>query len=897
MPEIRRPTKSNNDLFLRTKLIPPRSHENLVARDSLWARLDAGLNGKLTLISAPAGSGKTTLVSQWLASRSEPAAWLSLEPSDNDLVRFWRYIVKACQSLNPDVDRHILPLLERPERDLAEVIPVALINTLAQGHDSYILALDDYHMITSQLVHDSLAYLINHLPTNLHLVLITRHEPPLPLARLRARDNLNELRNDDLRFSRAEIQRFFEQNVQLSLPVETIDRLDSRTEGWCAGLRLIALALLHRDPQEVESFLQRMGGTHRPILDYLVTDVLLAQPAEIQTFLLQTCFLGRVTGSLCDVVTGADGSGERLEYLEATNVFLVSLSDGWYRYHPLFAEAMQHYAQRQLDETDHHAQLERASGWYEQQGFLTEAVDVALDAHAFSRAASLIERLLSDDFPSELVTLRGWIERLPEDILRDHPAIAFAYATAILFTPERHLPSTLALLNRPLHFAEQVWETERNQERLGQVAALRALAYMWQGDMSNAYEFANQALRLLPEHHTTLWRGAVLLLASNEALDAGELHDAQRLILEGRAVCEAVRNREGTRAALMTHGLICYEQGQLHQAFHLLQQVLVQVQDDDHYGSISDRGTVLLWLGAVTFQWNDLEAAHHHAAEAAWIGQHIADKRMDIYATILLARIEHARGEHEQAQHLLERLIPIAPTPDLFWQVQAWQAQLALTGNNLPLVELWRARRAWRQETALSPALIAQENLLMGRLYLSNGQPEAALDILQQHCAEALASGWMRAELETLLLMVWASHLHGDRTRTHTLLSSALALAQPENIRRPFLDQGDPLIAAIHAALPEIQDKRLLSFARTLLVDHTRTGKGTVTDHALPNPLSAQELRVLRLLAAGLSNGEIAQELVVSVNTIKSQLKSVYRKLNVSSREEAREAAHDFHLL
>ena len=753
-----------------------------------------------------------------------------------------------------------------------------------------------------QVVHDSLAYLIDHLPANLHLILITRHDPPLPLARLRARDNLSEFRNDELRFSRAEIQRFFEQVAQLSLPAEMIDYLESRTEGWCAGLRLITLALLRRDPQEVNSFLQGLGGTHRPILDYLVSDVLFAQPEKIQIFLLQTCFLKRLTGSLCDVVTGSTDSSELLESLEAANVFLVAWGSdnryNWYRYHPLFAEAMQHYAQRQLNEADHHAQLERASIWYEQHGFLAEAVDTALDARAFSRAAALIEHLIEDDFPNELVTLRGWIERLPEEILSDHPEVAFAYAAAILFTPERHLRPTLAAVGRPLRMAEQRWEAEDKHEQLGRIAALRALTSMWQGDMAAAYALAQQALQLIPESSPDMWRGSALILASREALDAGQLNAAQRFVLEARALNEAARNPDGTRAATIIHGYICYEQGQLHQAVHLLQQILIQVPDGNQYEAISDRGYIFWGLGLVEFEWNDLETAHQHTADAARIGKQIADIHLEVLATILLARVEQAQGRSKQAQHLLEALVSAGPPGDLLWNIQAWQAQLALAGNNLPLVELWRARRAWRQETALSPALIVQENLLTARLHLLNEQPQTALEILEQHCAEAHAAGWMRAELESLLLMVWATHLQGDRTHSHTLLSRALALAQPENIRRPFLDEGEPLIAAIHEALADMQEKQLLSFARTLLVDHTQTGlRARVTSDALPDPLSAQEKRVLRLLAAGLSNREIAQELVVSVNTIKSQLKSIYRKLNVSSRQEAREAAHDFHLL
>jgi LuxR family maltose regulon positive regulatory protein len=404
------------------------------------------------------------------------------------------------------------------------------------------------------------------------------------------------------------------------------------------------------------------------------------------------------------------------------------------------------------------------------------------------------------------------------------------------------------------------------------------------------------ALRLCPARPVSGGRG--LILASNEALEAGQLDAAQRFALEARALCEAALNREGTRAAMMTHGLICYEQGQLHQSFHLFQQVLAKLPGDNQYGSISDRAYVYWALGAVEYEWNDLEAAAQHAAEAARIGKRSRDKRLEVHATILLARIEHAHGRSEHAQHLLETVIPIASNPDLFWRVQVWQAQLALAGNHLPLVELWRARWTWRQETELSPVLIEQEMLLTARLHLLDERPEAALELLDVRRAEVHAAGWARAELETLLLMVWAYYLQGDRTRTHTVLSRALALAQPENMRRPFLNEGEPLVAAIRAVLSDIQDKRLLSFARTLLAAYAQTGTRTeVAAIPLLDPLSAQERRVLRLLAAGLSNGEIAQELVVSTNTIKSQLKNIFRKLNVKSRQEAREAAHDFHLL
>lgn len=895
MREIRRPVGATNDQLLRTKLIPPKGYGSLVARELLWSRLDAGLGRKLTLLSAPAGFGKTTLISQWLAVRHEPAAWLSLEPTDSDPARFWRYVVAACEVFDPAPGRFILPLLEGSQRNLVETIPSALINALVQSDSQHLLVLDDYHTITSQIVHDSLTYLINHLPTGLHLILITRHDPPLPLARLRACDNLNEFRNEDLRFSRSEIQSFFEQAIQLSLPVETIDHLERRTEGWCAGIRLFALALHGREQVDVKPFLQGLKGTHRPILDYLVTDVLLAQSEEIQAFLLQTSFLKRLTGSLCDAVTGSTISSELLEALERANVFLVSLENDnrhkWYRYHPLFAEAMQHQARHQLDETDRRTYLERASIWYEQQGFLAEAIEVALEAQAFSRAALLIEHLLADDFWNELVTLREWIEHLPDDVLQVHPEVAFAYASTILFT-QRHLPLIPATLDKPLRMVEQRWNVEENQELLGRVAALRALTCMRQGDMPRAYTLANTALQLLPENIPDIWRGIALSLGSAEALAAGQLNTARRFVLEARALCEAARNHEGARAAMIVHGCICYEQGQLRQSFHLFQQILAQMPGDPQDGSTSDLGYVLWGLGIVEFEWNDLEAACHHAAEAAQIGKQTADKRLEVYATILLARIEHAYDRSEQAQHLLEAVLSIVQTPDLLWRVQFWQARLALTENNLTIFELWHARLAWRQETGLSPALIAQETLLIARMHLLEARPEMALDVLERHRAEAHAAGQMRAELETLLLMVWAYYLQDDLASTRVALSRALALAQPENIRQPFLNKGELLAAAICVVLPDIHDKRLLSFARTLLSSDSRAG--TLLDH---HPLSTQERRVLGLLVAGLSNREIAQELVVSINTVKTQLKSIFRKLNVSSRQEAQEAAHDFHLL
>jgi len=413
--------------LLSTKLTPPRLHPLLVLRRALLTRLEAGMEQKLTLVSAPAGFGKTTLVSEWIAWRGKGrVAWVSLDPSDNDPVRFWRYLITACKVFDAGVSAAALEYLKSLQPPFQALL-TAFINGMSRLPSKAILVLEDYHVISAPQVHEMLTFCLDHLSPTLHLVLLTRSDPPLPLGRLRARNELNELRAEDLRFSQEETREFLDQALPFTLAPEMQARLANRTEGWVAGLRLVALAL-HRqgEADQINRFLDTFAGSHRPVMDYFIGDVFNAQPEPLQQFMLQTSVLGRLTGSLCDAITGRTDSALLLEQMERDNLFLVSLdaAQQWYRFHPLFAEALQRAAQTRIGEARLRQLSQQASLWYEAHAMPAEAVEAALLAQDWPRAAALIERIIAPQLvQNEYYTLRRWIRCLPEEALQALPAV------------------------------------------------------------------------------------------------------------------------------------------------------------------------------------------------------------------------------------------------------------------------------------------------------------------------------------------------------------------------------------------------------------------------------------------------------------------------------------------
>ncbi|MEA3398018.1 MAG: LuxR family transcriptional regulator, partial [Chloroflexota bacterium] len=422
---------------MQTKLYIPPPRPNLVPRLRLTERLNAGLHRKLTLVSAPAGFGKTTLLSEWVAGCGRPVAWLSLDEGDNDLVRFLTYLVAALQTVDAGIGKNVLDVLQSPQLPPLESLLTLLINDLAGNHEGrpYVLVLDDYQMIKEQSIHEALVFLLDHLPPQMHLGLATRIDPPLNIARLRVRGQVTELRADDLRFTPDEAASFLNQVMGLGLSQEDVAALEARTEGWIAGLQVAAMAMQGRD--DLSGFVAAFTGSHRYILSYLVEEVLQRQPEHTRIFLLQTAILDRLSGSLCDAVADRSGSQETLELLEDTNLFIVPLDDErrWYRYHRLFSDALRARLEREFEAHEIQTLHRRASDWYDQHGFVLQGINHALDAQDYERAAQLIERRAEEIFQrSELNTLLGWIRALPGELVEERPLLSMICGWALLAT-------------------------------------------------------------------------------------------------------------------------------------------------------------------------------------------------------------------------------------------------------------------------------------------------------------------------------------------------------------------------------------------------------------------------------------------------------------------------------
>jgi LuxR family maltose regulon positive regulatory protein len=905
-PETEPARRTEN--ILRNKLLAPRLHANTIQRGVLLARLDVGLTKKLTLVAAPTGFGKTTLVRQWIESREGEAAWVTLDEYDNDPVRFWTYVCSALRTIDASLGRDSLSMLLGPQPPSFATLLTPLINDLARLETRSVLVLDDYHTIKSTDIHDGISFLIQHLPQFLHLVFITRSEPNLPLGLLRARDELVEIDTPNLRFNQREAEVFLQTITQIDLPSSAVVRLWQKTEGWPAGLLLGALTLQNKGNQaDLEKWIESFSGGDRYIADYLIKEVFESQSGETQSFLLRTSFFERLTGSLCDALLGTNHSAATLEQLERDNIFIVQLERGgdqiWYRYNPLFAESLQYLAKQRLEDAEIKRLFEKASDWHEYHGLFDEAIETALTAKLFDRAMALIEKFIEIHDMSALRTLGRWLENIPPQEILRNPIICFTNAQVILYSTDRFAPATAARIEPFLRAAEIAWRKDEDHQRLGQLLSFRGNVVWWQGDFEKAFDYSRQSLDELPDHDV-FWRGNSLLSVGHEALSVGQILLAQDKILEARALLGAAQNIFGVLAAVQFLAEIFYWQGELEQAEQLNQQILKEAVGEE--SMLDDQGIANLHLAQIAYERNDLDQAEQFAERALALAEGRSNELLQVPASIWLASIYAAKDNLSRARELVKSLEAKVQNLVLLREIQNAQALLSIRSHDISPTELLRLSLDWwvkivsKENQSILHLQKEREAFALMRLRIAEGKANEALNMLEQWQEDAAQNGRVRSQVEALCLEALAYHAAGNVSEAAQSLNGALSIGHTKGFRRIFLDEGKRMAALLQAIVPTLPNRTLSLFAATLLhsfppeaTAHITTSGSKVQIEAL----SPQEMRVLRLLVAGLPNADIAQELVISTNTIKTHVKSIYRKLNVSSRTEAREVARGLKLL
>ena len=899
-------------LVLTTKLFIPPPRPNAVPRAELIARLNTGLQRRLTLIAAPAGFGKTSLASAWAGGCGRPVAWLSLDDADADPGRFLTHLVAALQTLAPAVGADVVALLQSSQPPPLDALLALLLNQIATLPRPALLALDDAHVLAGGPAGQMLAFLVEHLPPQLHLVIITREDPPLPLARLRVRAQLTELRAADLRFSHAEAAAFFSGVMGLSLSEHDIGALEARTEGWVAGLQLAALSL--QGHQDAPGFVRAFAGDHRSVLGYLVDEVLDRQPAPIRSFLLQTAILSRLHGPLCDAVTGQEQSGARLEALHRGNFFVVPLDDRrqWYRYHHLFANALA--AQLAAEQPEQVAALHRrASAWHERNGSIAEAIRHALAAQAYPQAADLIERAepaMRRDRQEGV--LLGWLRALPDELIAARPALGVQYAGALLSVGE------LAGVEPRLRAAER-WLDARPPEEaagLGQlravIAVYRAAHALASGDVAATEAYTGQALDYLGEGELAL-RGAAAGLLGLARWASGNLEGAYRSFADGlRQLREAgnIADAIGGAVALVD---IRVAQGRLREAARLCERGLRLAAE---HGAPQMRGTADMYVGLseLARERGDLRAALGHLSRSQEQGEHTGFPRHPYRWRVALARLREAQGDRDGALDLLEEA-ERRYVGDFFPDVRpvaAWKARLWVAQGRLD------DALGWARERGLSPHdelgyLREFEHLTLARVLLAGARrgladsaPREAIGLLGRLLGAAEAGERAGSVSEILALLSLAHQIEGDLPAALASLSRALTLAEPEGFVRVFVDEGPAMAALLkaHSAGRTAQGDPLQPYRDRLLAAFSQgdglpgaQGPAAPRPGALVEPLSEREREVLRLLRSELGGPEIARALVVSLNTLRTHTKNIYAKLGVGSRRAAVRRAEELDLL
>ncbi len=913
-----------NTQILTTKLHIPSARTELVQRTELIQKLNAGLHKKLTLVSAPAGFGKSTLISVWLSQNKRSTAWLSLDEEDLDLARFIRYLVAGIQSIDSKIGEAVLKALSSPQPPSTESILTSLINEIAQVMEDFIFVLDDYHLINGSPINEVLSFLIEHLPSQMHLVIITREDPGLPLARLRVKNQLSELRISELRFSSDEVKTFLNLTTNQQFSNEDIQAIEARTEGWIASLQLAALSM--RQSEDVSQFIKEFTGTHRFVLDYLLEEILYRQAENIQNFLVKTSILERICGSLCDALLDdvSNSSQQILEQLEYANLLLVPLDEHrqWYRYHHLFSEALQ--ARLMKNDRNHFLSLHsKACEWYEQYGLRSDAIKHAFLAEDFQRAADLIELTWSrtlEEFDFDIFIDR--VKQLPAELIHQRPIINAGYAWSLI------IQGNLDAGEKELQFAERglsafkdIHNSEHSikkgmiivdQMELPKIAATIATARAFYSqmikDLSNSVKFAKQALRYIPENDE--FRRAIPTgILGFSYWELGDLKKAEEYLWDSRVTMQRVDQLAAALSGTSFLALIKFNLGKLQEAIRLFEDSIKLAEKHDRTIFLG-RADLYFGLAELELECGTLDLAKQSLSKGEDLLDQSSPSVSEYRRLLAISKIEELQGNLDEALNLIIRaeqftMSDLVPNPR---PIPALKARIWIKQNNVD------AARIWIKEQALTPDdplnyIVEFEHITLARLLITEYQQirddktfQIAHNFLLRLSKEAQTTGRIGSLIEILVLQAILYFLQEKLESAVSLLVQALNYAEAEGFVRMFINEGQIMAELFNAALKSnaisMKQDPVYQFIHQL---ETNLGQNddeeSVISQPLPDALSERELDVLRLLYTDMSGPEIANKLNVSLNTMRTHTKSIYTKLDVNGRRAAVSRSQELNLL
>lgn len=878
------------DTLLQTKLYIPFTRQSLVPRHQLIEKLNTGLNRKLTLICAPAGFGKTTLTTAWLAQLQRPFFWLSIDAEDNDPHRFFTYLGA---SLSPVLGENstFAPASNLP----AQAITTMLLNSLMQLTDPIVLILDDYHLIETEAIHESLTFLCGHLPPTLNLVLTSRSDPPLPLARMRVRGELNEIREKDLRFTEEETAVFLNQVMGLDLTTQQVAALEKRTEGWIASLQLAALSL--QESIDKTELIQAFRGTHRYLVDYLVEEVLAQRPGGTREFLLKTALLNRFSASLCDELLSIDHAQQTLTQLEKANFFLIPLDDQrrWYRYHHLFADVLRQQVW-QTYPNEIPDLYQRASQWYKNHDFLYDAIDMALVGNHYEQAAVWILEAAESVIwaHGEWLLLDRWLAGLPESFVKQQARLCLYHAWSCL------IRSQPAMCQARLVDAENAINEAPEVDRLarGELAAIRAAIARFQGNQAQVLTQADIALNHLPLEDNN-WRVMTLLNLGAAHFLGDDTAAAQETL---NKVWQLAQAENQAMLGCLSSSFLAQLQvrnGRYHNAQQIFQQAQAMAQARTE--SVFNVGMTHIGLGELWLAWNNLEKAEKLLQEGLDIGTTVQNILLILSGSLSLARLRQIQGRFDEANALLLQAQEVAKNPAAAWSWVHVPTAAHLARAWLHQGDLNEARR--HLETAIAnmtaqPGFWTESvQITQARLWLAEGKWEESESLLAKLWETAVIHQRIRSQVEIQILQAVTQQNLSQIDQAQTNLRDALILAKPSGEIRLFIDEGEPL-QWLFSDL-KFEDLSLQTYAQQIASSFPDRQSATAAEanQQLVEPLTPRELELLALVVTGISNREIGEQLFISYGTVRRHLNNIYGKLGVNGRSQAILKAQELNLV